>query len=410
MRRDDPAERARARAHHDRLGLDAIPDHAHAAEQRAARDAGRGDEDVVALDEVVGGEDAVDVEARLDAACCALVLVSRPQLPLHRAAQALDRGRGDHALGRSADAHEEVDARARLRRRDRRRDVAVADEVHARARVAQLGDQLVVAVALEDDDGEVVHVAVLRLGDTFEVLGRRRVDVDGVGGLGPDGDLVHVQRRAREEHRSALGDGDHGDRVRHAERRQARALERVDGDVDLGPGAVADLLAVEEHRRLVLLALADDDDAAHRDRVEHEAHRVDRCLIGRDLVSAPDPARGERRRGLRDADELEREVPVRNLGAHVARSYIRSGASTPTRSRQRAMTSCVRAQSARRNALCSDSEHAVVVVEAMEVVRDPDRVDRDRVRRSALRRFRARLRELEQPLHELALLGLERGR
>ena len=150
-----------------------------------------------------------------------------------------------------------------LRGRDRGRDVAVADEVHARAGLAQLGDQVVVAVALEDDDGEVVDGAVLRLGDALEVLGRRRVDVDRVGRLGPDGDLVHVQRRAREEHRPALGDGDDGDRVRHPERREPRPLERVDGDVDLGPDAVADLLAVEEHRRLVLLALADDDDAAH---------------------------------------------------------------------------------------------------------------------------------------------------
>ena len=78
-----------------------------------------------------------------------------------------------------------------------------------------------------------------------------------------------------------------------------------------GPGAVADLLAVEEHRRLVLLALADDDDAAHRDRVEHQPHRVDRGLVGGDLVAAPDPARRERGGRLGDADELEREVPVR---------------------------------------------------------------------------------------------------
>ena len=61
-----------------------------------------------------------------------------------------------------------------------------------------------------------------------------------VGRLRPDGDLVHVDGGAREEHRAALGDRDHRDRVRLPERRQARALERVDGDVDLGPVAVAD--------------------------------------------------------------------------------------------------------------------------------------------------------------------------
>ena len=46
-------------------------------------------------------------------------------------------------------------------------------------------------------------------------------------------------------------------------RGQRRALERVDGDVDLRRRAVADVLAVVEHRRLVLLALADDDEAVH---------------------------------------------------------------------------------------------------------------------------------------------------
>ena len=174
------------------------------------------------------------------------------------------------------------------------------------------------AVALEDDDGEIVHVDALRLRDALEVLGRRRVDVDGVRALGPDGDLVHVQRGPREEHRPPLGDRDHRDGVRHPERRQARALERVDRDVDLRPGAVADLLAVVEHRRLVLLPLADHDDAAHGDGVDHQPHRVDRGLVGGVLVAAPDPAGRERGGGLGYAHELEREVPVRHSGSTSA--------------------------------------------------------------------------------------------
>ena len=89
-----------------------------------------------------------------------------------------------------------------------------------------------------------------------------------------------------------------------------RPLERVDGDVDLRPGAVADLLAVEEHRRLVLLPLADHDDAAHRDRVDHEAHQVDGGLVGGVLVAPADPARRAHRRRLGDPDQLEREVSV----------------------------------------------------------------------------------------------------
>ena len=63
-----------------------------------------------------------------------------------------------------------------------------------------------------------------------------------------------------------------------------------------GGAAVADLLAVEEHRRFVLLALADDDDAVHRDGVEDEAHRVDRGAVGGVLVAPAHPAAGRRAR------------------------------------------------------------------------------------------------------------------
>ena len=80
-----------------------------------------------------------------------------------------------------------------------------------------------------------------------------------------------------------------------------------------GRAAGADLLAVEEHRRFVLLALADDDDAVHRHRVEHEPHGVDRGLVGRFLVAAADPAGGGEGGGLGDAGEVHRQVAVRGL-------------------------------------------------------------------------------------------------
>ena len=170
------------------------------------------------------------------------------------------------------------------------------------------------AVSLQHDDPDVGDAAALRLRDRLHVLGRRRVDVDHVDRVRAGRDLLHVDRGAREEHRAALGDGDHGDRVRLPERRQARPLERVDGDVDLGAFALPHLLAVVEHRRLVLLPLADHDDAVHDDGVEHRAHRVDRGLVGGQLVAAADPAAGAHGGGLGDADELEREVAIRPAG------------------------------------------------------------------------------------------------
>ncbi len=151
------------------------------------------------------------------------------------------------------------------------------------------------------------------LGDQLDRLAERPVEVEQVGDLVAAGHLLHVDARAGVEHRAALGERDHGQRVGHAERAQARALERVDGDVDLRAAAVADLLAVGEHRRLVLLALADHHDAVHVDRVQHGVHAVDGGLVGGLLVAAADPARGGQRGGLGDAHELEREVAVGTL-------------------------------------------------------------------------------------------------
>ena len=70
------------------------------------------------------------------------------------------------------------------------------------------------------------------------------------------------------------------------------------------------LLAVVEHRGLVLLPLADHDDAVHRDRIEDKAHRVDRSLVSGDLVAAADPAGGSKGGGLGDTHELEGQIAV----------------------------------------------------------------------------------------------------
>jgi hypothetical protein len=55
---------------------------------------------------------------------------------------------------------------------------------------------------------------------------------------------------------------------------------------------------------------AAENGAPHRDRVEHEAHRVDGRSVGGDLVAAADPAGGGERRRLSHADQLQREVAV----------------------------------------------------------------------------------------------------
>ena len=113
-------------------------------------------------------------------------------------------------------------------------------------------------------------------------------------------------------------------RVAPAERRERGAVDRVDGDVDLRRRAVADALAVVEHRRFVLLALADDDDAVHRHGVEHDAHGVDRGAVGAVLVAAAHPAGGGQRGGLGDPDQLQGEVAVRRLRVRASPSGKRT--------------------------------------------------------------------------------------
>ncbi len=153
----------------------------------------------------------------------------------------------------------------------------------------------------------------LGLGDGADVVLDGRRDVHHVGGFGAGDELLHVEGRARVVHGPAFGHRHHGDRVVHALGGERGAVHRVDGDVALGTFARADLLAVEEHGGLVLLALADDDDATHRHRADQSSHGVDGGLVGAVLVAAPDPPGGCERGRLGHSDEFEGEVAVRCL-------------------------------------------------------------------------------------------------
>ena len=70
------------------------------------------------------------------------------------------------------------------------------------------------------------------------------------------------------------------------------------------------MLALEQHRRFVLRPFADDDDAVHRDRVQHHAHGIDRRLVGRFLLPPAHPAAGRQRRRLGDPHQLQRQIPA----------------------------------------------------------------------------------------------------
>ena len=121
----------------------------------------------------------------------------------------------------------------------------------------------------------------LGLGDRRQVVGGAAADVDRAARDRPDRDLVHV-RVGRVQELAVLGHRDDGQRVVDAVGAQVGALQRIDGDVDLGRVrvAVADLLADVEHRRLVALALADDDAAADVHVAEGAAHGLGGGAVG----------------------------------------------------------------------------------------------------------------------------------
>src|SRR6185312_8423146 len=158
--------------------------------------------------------------------------------------------------------------------------------------------------------GQVGHRDALRLGDAADVLADGNGDVDDVDGVRPDGDLVHVEHRRRVVHGAALGNRQHRDRVGDALGHQCRPVDRVDGEVARRSVAVADLFAVVEHRRVVLLTFADHHHTPHGYRVDQLAHGVDGGAVSALLVAAPYPAACRHRAGLSDSNELEGEVAV----------------------------------------------------------------------------------------------------
>ena len=75
----------------------------------------------------------------------------------------------------------------------------------------------------------------------------------------------------------------------------------------LRPRLGADLLADEQHRRFVALALADHHRAVDRQLVELAPHGIDRGLVGGLFVAAAAQPRRRDRRALGHPRDLERE-------------------------------------------------------------------------------------------------------
>src|SRR5919107_724950 len=239
--------------HRQGLGGGAAAVETDPAQQLAVGDPGGGEEDVVPADQVVDGQDLVEVVAGVQGGPPFFV-VAGPQPPEQGPAQALQRAGGDDPLGGAADPDGDVDAGVLAGGHDRPGHVPVEQELDAGPGGPDPADQpLLVAGAVEDADGQLGDVGPLGLGDAAQVVLDRSLEVDHGGGVAAHGQLLHVDTGAGVEHRPPLGQGDHGDGVGKALGGQGGPVDGVDGDVDLGWGAGADPLAVVEHRGVVLL-------------------------------------------------------------------------------------------------------------------------------------------------------------
>ena len=92
------------------------------------------------------------------------------------------------------------------------------------------------------------------------------------------------------------------------------ALDRVDRDVEARAVAVAELLAVEEHRGVVLLALADDHGAEALRLAEHMAHRLGGGAVGGLAVAGAGVLAGGERRGAYGAQRQRLEARGQRIG------------------------------------------------------------------------------------------------
>src|SRR6185437_4578393 len=307
VHRLDHAHGAALRAHDHRIRDGAVIDAAHALEHGAGGDTGGGEHDV-AFGQILQAVFAVEIVDTEAPGAAFFVVVAEQQPPLHEAADAAQSGGGQDAFWRAARTYVDVDAAVGPRGGNDSGDVAVGDQHDARTGRANLADQIAVSRPIENADHQVRDGDLLCLGKIFEVLRRRRVDVDDPV-ADADCDLIHVDVGCIEE-AAGLGHGDDGERVLAAFGGDRRAFEWVERDVDLRPLPGADFLADVQHWRFVALTLADHDGAFDGEAVEGFAHGVDRRLVGGFLVAPAHQPGRRQRRSFGDAYRLKRQIAV----------------------------------------------------------------------------------------------------
>ena len=192
--------------------------------------------------------------------------------------------------------------------------IAVRDKPHLRAEVAQFFYQFLVPGSVEYHDDQVLDIAVQRICNDAEVVFRRGIEIKSFPArllvphhLRTDDQFIQIDV-GRVPETACFGHRHHRNRSELVLCCKIRALEWIDRDIDLGTLPGSDLLADIEHRRLIPLALADDDLTIDIEPRQHSAHRLDRGIVRGMPVPETDPSCRSDRSSLGHLQELQEEI------------------------------------------------------------------------------------------------------
>ena len=150
--------------------------------------------------------------------------------------------------------------------------------------------------------GNLAHINALGLRKTNCILASACIEIDDAALVArPDGQLFHVEIGNLQEP-ALRRSRNHGQRIRHRLRRQRRALESFQRDVEFGSVTGAHALADIQDRNI---DFADNHMPSEINRVQSFAHRRRRSFFRRLLVAATNPAFGRYgRRHSRACDRI----------------------------------------------------------------------------------------------------------
>jgi hypothetical protein len=178
---------------------------------------------------------------------------------------------------------------------------------------------------VEHDDAHVADGPPKRFGDLGDDRLGRVGEVRGVARGRRQHELLHVERGAGRPQRAPWRYRDRRQRSRESARAQVGALERIDGDVERQASGRTCALAVGEHRRAVLRALAGHDGAAPRRRSEHGTHRGRGRGVRPVRVAPTGPPRRRHGGGAGGRDGVPHEPAVQAGGGLRDRNWRDAG-------------------------------------------------------------------------------------